>query len=748
MYRRIIMWVTACLLGIAAFSLTEKAADAVTIVLDAGHDDTHTGARGNGVLEEMANLQIALSCRNELMKYEGVTVYMIRDSGLCPYGGSSAGSSTACNGKRVDFAASVGANVYISLHNNSSTNTNARGAGVYYPTTNYNYGCGITGQGLAQAIQNQLVAAGLQDRGISVRYSGDNTRYPDGSLADYYGVIRRSKLKGIPAIIVEHAFVSNYSDAVEFLGSYEKMWRLGQLDATAIAGYYGLQKRVELDYSKAALTAEAQNKNTEYVLKTSGVYGAASVQFAVWSENGGQDDLKWYAGYDNGNGCWTATVPVWEHGSEGRYFVHAYANGSVFMRSTEFRVQGPSVSAIDVMNMNEEEGSFEIQLKGVTSGTELAEVTAGIWHQTDQSDLRWVAFGKNADGTYSASVNINQYKYEYGTYQIHVYVRDWNGIKKCVGQKSVDLKPSEARVQYTQENVPWFLKLQTQHVPYGSGVKSLRYTFVTEDGQEVLEAQSVKSAGQWGARVNTAQLGTAGVYMLKTSAELIDGREIPLAESMYLADEFAQEVGPSTGEGVDVWAGETVRVEKKAGGRTDVRLNINPWCDYKWINTKLGTDKRYTEILAYELSWKAETEGIQDAVTQEAADAATGAVVTILVPDSMKGGQVELFHALDVSAEALTPVEYEWSEDGSYITIQEQTEGLFVLAVRENRRQGDADGDGEVTLTDAQHVLRAALHIQEVDAETASACDVDGDGRITLTDAQRILQAALKISSL
>lgn len=72
-------------------------------------------------------------------------------------------------------------------------------------------------------------------------------------------------------------------------------------------------------------------------------------------------------------------------------------------------------------------------------------------------------------------------------------------------------------------------------------------------------------------------------------------------------------------------------------------------------------------------------------------------------------------------------------------------------AVKENicsdsvrHSMGDADGDGAVTLADAQEVLKMALHITD-GTGCEEWCDVDGDGVITLTDAQHILKYALKL---
>lgn len=213
-----------------------KAFKSMVIVLDPGHDETHRGAQRNGYDEATLNLKIAQYCKAELEKYNGVTVYMTRTSMACPHPGTS---STADNAARVNYAASVGADVYVSIHLNSGA-SGAHGAEVYYPNSNYNAAIGAEGAGLAQSIENNLVALGIKNNGIKIRNSGDNTTYPDGSLSDYYGVIRRSKLNGFPGIIIEHAFLSSASDCANFLSSEAKLKALGVADAKGIASYYGL----------------------------------------------------------------------------------------------------------------------------------------------------------------------------------------------------------------------------------------------------------------------------------------------------------------------------------------------------------------------------------------------------------------------------------------------------------------------------------------------------------------------------
>lgn len=223
--------------------LQTEAGGNIVVVLDPGHDGTHVGTRANGLKEEELTLKIAQYCKEELEQYQGVTVYMTRSGSSCPYPGTS---STVCNANRVNAAARVGADYFVSLHLNYSSSTSARGAEIYYPNSNYNASIGVDGANLAQNISRQLTALGLNNRGIKIRNSADGTKYPNGSLADYYGVIRRSKEAGITAVIVEHAFVSNSSDAA-FLSSESNIKKLGIADATGIANYLGLQKGRPVD---------------------------------------------------------------------------------------------------------------------------------------------------------------------------------------------------------------------------------------------------------------------------------------------------------------------------------------------------------------------------------------------------------------------------------------------------------------------------------------------------------------------
>ena len=210
------------------------------VVLDPGHDASHAGAFQNGLKEQDLTLKIAQYCKEELERYSGVTVYMTRTTAACAFGGDNSN----CLKARAQYAQSVGADVFVSLHLNSNTSSSPHGVEIYRPNANYRPDIHDQARDLANDILEQLAALGLNNRGTYVRSCQDvddpEYVYPDGTHADYYAVIRNCKRAGIPAMIVEHAFLSNTSDVANFLNSEEKLKRLGVADATGIANYYGL----------------------------------------------------------------------------------------------------------------------------------------------------------------------------------------------------------------------------------------------------------------------------------------------------------------------------------------------------------------------------------------------------------------------------------------------------------------------------------------------------------------------------
>lgn len=228
----------------AAMALIDEDVDTqsnegITLCLDPGHGGAESGTlnyNGTG-LEKDYNLKIAKYCYDELQKYN-CKVVMTRSTDK--YMGLE---------ERAEYAKQQGAQYLISFHLNASVSHQAYGAEVYYPNTNWRPDISEKGKVMAQAIQNQLVSLGLHDRRIKFRTIDINEypnphRYDDNSIADYYGVIRNAKTRGITGLIIEHCCMDNESDFNKYLGSEEKIKQLGVADANGIVAALGLTKAV------------------------------------------------------------------------------------------------------------------------------------------------------------------------------------------------------------------------------------------------------------------------------------------------------------------------------------------------------------------------------------------------------------------------------------------------------------------------------------------------------------------------
>ena len=211
-----------------------KALGNVVVAIDPGHGGGDPGASANGVVEKVVNLKIAQYCRDELQQYNGVSVYMTRDTDMRPASPESADLDARVNG-----AVSHGANVFVSIHNNSAA-ASAHGFEIYYQNQSWKPDLSNEGKSLALKIQSKLAALGLYDRGIKIKNTVEDT-YENGELQDWYGLLRRCKVAGIPALIVEHAFLTNAEDAAK-LKDENFLRQLGVADAQAIAEHYGLSK--------------------------------------------------------------------------------------------------------------------------------------------------------------------------------------------------------------------------------------------------------------------------------------------------------------------------------------------------------------------------------------------------------------------------------------------------------------------------------------------------------------------------
>lgn len=185
------------------------------IVVDAGHGGNDPGkVSGNNVLEKDVNLQIATKLANEL-ENAGFRVVMTRteDNGL--YKEDDVNKKAADLRARCEIAEEENADLLISIHQNSFSDSNVRGGQTFYYTHS------AKGKKMASLIQEHLKSA-----------DKDNTREAKANDS-YYLLIHTPCI----CVIVECGFLSNAAEA-ELLVSDEYQNRLADSITDGVKEYF------------------------------------------------------------------------------------------------------------------------------------------------------------------------------------------------------------------------------------------------------------------------------------------------------------------------------------------------------------------------------------------------------------------------------------------------------------------------------------------------------------------------------
>lgn len=162
---------------------------ATKIYIDQGHNpqNPNAGAEGNGLQEQTITYQVGQELATLLRQNPDFDVRLSRPTPSTLLGTSNSSSLAA----RVNDANSWGADYFISIHTNASSNPDASGTEAFaysQPSRAFSLGEDI--------VESISEATGLRNRGMKVR-------------PGLY-VLRRTNM---PAVLIELGFITNPSDA-------------------------------------------------------------------------------------------------------------------------------------------------------------------------------------------------------------------------------------------------------------------------------------------------------------------------------------------------------------------------------------------------------------------------------------------------------------------------------------------------------------------------------------------------------
>ncbi len=164
------------------------------IYLDIGHGGQDSGAVDGKYIEKNLNLRFGLMVRDKF-KALGQSVLCSRENDVNNFGTTADDAIIGSARKANEW----GAELFLSLHFNSSDNRDASGAQFIYSVSD------TEGKALCEAISKAYREAGQSTNAIYTRVGSNGL--------DYYGVIR---LTDMQAIIIESAFITNETDIRKF----------------------------------------------------------------------------------------------------------------------------------------------------------------------------------------------------------------------------------------------------------------------------------------------------------------------------------------------------------------------------------------------------------------------------------------------------------------------------------------------------------------------------------------------------
>lgn len=189
--------------------------DQVIIAIDPGHGGRDPGKVGvNHALEKDINLSVARKLK-ALLESMDIKVVMTRETDEGLYSMEDTHKKRADLDKRVELISSCKADFAISIHQNSFTEEDVKGAQVFY------FAGSNEGKQLAEMIQKQIIET-----------IGDGNHRQAKSNTSYY-MLKKTQC---PLVIVECGYLSNHSEA-ELLLKEEYQEKMAEAIQLAILHY-------------------------------------------------------------------------------------------------------------------------------------------------------------------------------------------------------------------------------------------------------------------------------------------------------------------------------------------------------------------------------------------------------------------------------------------------------------------------------------------------------------------------------
>ncbi len=200
-------------------------------------------------------------------------------------------------------------------------------------------------------------------------------------------------------------FCATYAEAVSSL----KSWLSARESGFSVPGLYVVTGDVSDDCAALELCFKSAQSYT-------------GMSFAVWSLEGGKDDVYWYTASRQSDGSWTCTVDLSQHNTAGMYRFDAYPASSGYAVATgqNYVAQATQPSVWIEGSVSEDGKTMTLIL--IDTSNEHDEIRFALWtEKNEQDDMAWYTASQQEDGSWTCTVDLSQHNGETGVYFAHAY---------------------------------------------------------------------------------------------------------------------------------------------------------------------------------------------------------------------------------------------------------------------------------------------------------------------------------------
>jgi len=439
----------------SSFSLTVNAAS-TTIVINPGHQSgTDTGAvnKTTGITEVDLNNALAIKIVTTLRNngYNAMLSHQIPGNpGLPTLLTTTVNNSTAV----CSAANNLGADLFLSIHHNASAAT-ASGYefywSSYHPSVDNNgiyQKAGLWGDGSLADLDATPPTIALKSKELAnilnSNFKANLTYVPSRNK-----IVERddayTRKTSMPSVLIEAGFVSNNAESLKLADGNNQQ----QMADQVLASVRELFGASTTPMTATGFTATVSgDKITATVKGVTAPNGLQVIYMPTWSDEGGQDDLKWYTATKQSDGSYRATIDVKDHGFDsGNYQLHCYGVDSygkyTLLGNTTANVTSSVQEKMTATSVTAGVSGNTIMatVKGITAPNGITSMSIPIWSETGgQDDLKWYNAAKQSDGSYKVVIDIKDHNYDGGSYNIHAYGTDNNKKMTFLGSTMATVK--------------------------------------------------------------------------------------------------------------------------------------------------------------------------------------------------------------------------------------------------------------------------------------------------------------------